>query len=76
MPTQGKSSSVAVMPEFEGLKKWRVREPVADAKDGLRGDRGGAGEGDRPQPVVGVEQHRDRQAGDVGRQQEVDKVST
>ncbi len=39
----------------------------------LRRDRQRRGEGDRPEPVVGVQQHRDRQRRDVSREQEVDE---
>ena len=41
---------------------------------GLRADGHGGGEDDRPEVVVGVEQHRDRQRRDVGREEEVDEV--
>src|ERR1035441_166647 len=32
MPTQGNSSRVTLMPKFEGLKKWRVRDPAPTQK--------------------------------------------
>ena len=45
-----------------------------NAKDGLGADRGRRGQGDGPEVGVAVQQHGDRQGGDVGRKQEVDQL--
>ena len=73
MPTQGNKQQRDRDAEVRRVVK--VPHAVADlhAQQMLRRDADGGGQGDRAEPLVGIQQHRAGQAGDVGRQEEIDE---
>ena len=69
----GKQEQVTAIPVFEGLRQCRAPWPVGTRirTFELMASRGR--ERDRAESFIGVQQHRDRQARDVGRQEEVNQ---
>ena len=74
MPTHGKSSSVTVIPKLDGFREVPHAPVHLQAQRVLGSDSNRCRQHRRQKAIAAVKQHRNRESGNVRRQQEVYKL--